>query len=63
MIRWTKYVQKDIFAMKLKSLLSKINLKNDYLHPNTVGRTTIMIPTMNKGFSIHPYIECHICGH
>ena len=53
-IRWTKYVQKDILAMKLKSLLSNINLKNDYLQPKTVGRTTIMIPTINKGFSMHP---------
>lgn len=53
-MRWTKYVQKDILAIKLKSLLSNINLKKECLQPSMVGRTNIMIPTMNKGFSMQP---------
>lgn len=57
-IRCIKYVQKEILARKLNNLLSSKVLKKEPLQPKIVGKMTISMPTIKKGFWKQPKIEC-----
>ena len=50
MMRWTRYVQKDILAMKTNAFEFRIRLKKEWLMPRQEGRTVRIIPNIKRGF-------------
>ena len=63
MVKWIKYVQNDILAMKLNSLVSMVKNIIDCKDPSKDGKIINVRPITKKSFANDSYKECAACGH
>ena len=49
-IKWTKYVQKEILAIQVKTFALRIRLKKEWAIPRQEGKTVMIIPSIKIGF-------------